>query len=122
RFVARHRRLLACVTHPLCRCMISASKTIPLTWSWTMLLMVPCASINQGEAVSRSSLWSPCNGYLEYPFEKMTISSFPPISILAKWNSMKEDAREFFSSFQRNSLNATRFLAEHAQGSHMGDV
>jgi hypothetical protein len=49
-----------------------------------------------------------CNGYLEYPFEKMTISSFPPISILAKWNSMKEGAREFFSSFQRNSLNSTR--------------
>ncbi len=49
-----------------------------------------------------------CNGYLEYPFEKMTISSFPPISILAKWNLMKEDAREFFSSLQRNSLNATR--------------
>ena len=49
-----------------------------------------------------------CNGYLEYPFEKMTISSFPPISILARWNSMKEVAREFFLSFQRNSLNATR--------------
>jgi hypothetical protein len=48
------------------------------------------------------------NGYLEYPFEKMTISSFPPISILAKWNLMKEDTREFFSSLQRNSLNATR--------------
>jgi hypothetical protein len=66
-----------------------------------------------------------CNGYLEYPFEKMTISSFPPISILAKWNSMKEDAKEFFSSFQRNSLNSTRntrFLAEHAQWSHAGDV
>jgi hypothetical protein len=42
------------------------------------------------------------------PLEKMTISSFPPISILAKWNSMKEDAKEFFSSFQRNSLNSTR--------------
>jgi hypothetical protein len=38
----------------------------------------------------------------------MTISSFPPISLLAKWNLMKEDAREFFSSVQRNSLNATR--------------
>jgi len=38
----------------------------------------------------------------------MTISSFPPISLLAKWNSMKEEAREFFSSFQRNSLNSTR--------------
>jgi DNA anti-recombination protein RmuC len=38
----------------------------------------------------------------------MTISSFPPISILAKWNSIKEDAREFFSSLQRNSLNSTR--------------
>jgi hypothetical protein len=49
-----------------------------------------------------------CNGYLEYPFEKMTISSFPPISLLAKWNSIKEEAREFFSSFQPNSLNATR--------------
>jgi len=49
-----------------------------------------------------------CNGYLEYPFEKMTISSFPSIPILAKWNSMKEEAREFFSSFQRNNLNATR--------------
>jgi len=51
---------------------------------------------------------SSCNGYLEYPFEKMTISSFPPISILAKWNSMKEDAKESFTSFQRNSLNSTR--------------
>jgi hypothetical protein len=51
---------------------------------------------------------SGCNGYLEYPFEKMILSSFPSIPILAKWNSMKEEARDFFSSFQRNKLNSMR--------------
>jgi hypothetical protein len=75
---------------------------------------MPSSLAEKSSIICRSYFWSgawlrnACNGYLEYPFEKMTISSFPPISILAKWNSMKEDAREFFSSLRRNSLNATR--------------
>jgi len=69
-------------------------------------LVKQTALVEHGGAIDQGQ--GPCNGYLEYPFEKMTISSFPPISILAKWNSMKEDAREFFLSFQRNSLNSTR--------------
>ncbi len=52
RSVARHRRLLACVIPLLCRYQISASKTIPRTWSWIMLLMVPCASVNRKESSS----------------------------------------------------------------------
>lgn len=57
-----------------------------------------------------------CNGYLAYPFKKMTISSFPSISILAKWNSMKEEARVFSVTYYCGRMRITIGILYYPEG------
>lgn len=57
-----------------------------------------------------------CNGYIAYPFEKMTMSSFPSISILARWNSMKEGVRVFSGTYYCGRMRITLGILYYPEG------